>query len=484
MGYVKVKYQRMLDILDNRYFLPIGWNEFVEKNCVKHNLIFKGSKSTCTCSHCGHTFESKTKVNDYEKCPSCNNKYLVKRNNLRRYVFKDVIAFVDKVDNDIIVRYFELCTWYCKDNESNKFKNSAVEFAREFVDCKKYDYYDTPTYINERVSKNQGEKVVYHFDVKNRWRSYDSYRTMCGSCIVFPDNMQEVLKDTEYQYSMLWELVKTREYIRLIDLFSLARRSNNIEMLVKAKLYNLAFEADKFTRNGSFERIFELPKTFYKFMKRFNITYDQLEILRLLKKEDIKAIRYLEKYSIYDLKEIAKYISLYKFINYSKMKKRKLRTYIYKDYLRFASFLGYDLKNPKYLYPVNLEEQHDILEEQYEIANKELIDKKINERGKVLSINLYKNKEYFVIPAPSYKALLDESKQQQHCVRTYAEKYADGECDIYFMRNNNSPEKSLVTIEVRENKIVQSRAKHNNSPSEKEKKFLQKWENKVLRKAA
>ena len=48
MGYVKVKYQRMLDILDDRYYLPTGWDEFVEKNSVKHNLIFKGSKSRMT----------------------------------------------------------------------------------------------------------------------------------------------------------------------------------------------------------------------------------------------------------------------------------------------------------------------------------------------------------------------------------------------------------------------------------------------------
>lgn len=219
-------------------------------------------------------------------------------------------------------------------------------------------------------------------------------------------------------------------------------------------------------------------------MRRNNITYDQLERLQLLKKEDIKAVRYLEKFNINDLQAISKYINIYKFIKYAKMKRSKVQTYLYKDYLKFASCLGFDLKNSKYLYPKNLKEQHDILEEQYEIASEKIIDEKIQKRGKILQMNLYKNKEFFVTPAPDYKSLIDESKQQHHCVRTYAEDYAEGVCDIYFMRNVKTPEKSLVTIEVKGNKIVQSRGKNNYSPGDKEMKFLDKWQEKVLRKVA
>lgn len=283
---------------------------------------------------------------------------------------------------------------------------------------------------------------------------------------------------------MIWDLVDKREYIKLDELFGIARRSNKLELLVKAKLYNLAFDADKFRNNGNFERIFGVPKTFYKFMRRNNITYEQLERLQLLKKEDIKSVRYLTKFNINDLQAISKYINIYKFIKYAKMKRSKVQTYLYKDYLKFASFLGFDLKNSKYLYPKNLKEQHDILEEQYEIANEQIIDEKIKKRGKVLQMNTYKNKNFFVTPAPDYKSLIDESKQQHHCVRTYAENYAEGECDIYFMRNIKTPNKSLVTIEVKGNKIVQSRGKNNYSPKEEEREFLDKWQEKVLGKVA
>ena len=48
------------------------------------------------------------------------------------------------------------------------------------------------------------------------------------------------------------------------------------------------------------------------------------------------------------------------------------------------------------------------------------------------------------MPAESFISLEDESTQQNHCVRNYAEKYAKGKCDIYFMREASTPNKSLV----------------------------------------
>ena len=163
------------------------------------------------------------------------------------------------------------------------------------------------------------------------------------------------------------------------------------------------------------------------------------------------------------------------------MHHRKIDISLYKDYLRFAKCLGFDLKNNRYIFPKNLKEEHDKLEEQYEIQSKEIIKKAIIKRGKELSVNIYKDNKFIIIPACTLKELQDESKQQNNCVRTYAEKYATGDCDIYFMRDVNKQNKSLVTVEVKNNIIVQSRIKNNCDPNEKQKKFLQKWEQNVLK---
>lgn len=224
-------------------------------------------------------------------------------------------------------------------------------------------------------------------------------------------------------------------------------------------------------------------------MKKYNITYTQLEILRLLQEKDIKKIRYLENFTGYggsttDLEEISKYISLNRFIKYSKMHHRKVKTYLYKDYLRFAKLFGFDLKNNKYAFPKNLKEAHDKLENQYEVQCNEIMRKAIRKRGKELSVNTFQDNKFIILPAFTLKALQDESKQQRNCVRTYAERYAEGKCDIYFLRNVKNIKKSLVTVEVKNNKVVQSRIKNNDDPNKTQLAFLNKWEQKVLKGAA
>ena len=76
--------------------------------------------------------------------------------------------------------------------------------------------------------------------------------------------------------------------------------------------------------------------------------------------------------------------------------------------------------------------------------------------------------------------MIDESKQQNNCVRTYAERIANKECDIYFMRLTSNVNQSLVTVEVQKNKIVQKKTKNNNKTTLEQNKFLDLWEKKIL----
>jgi len=59
-----------------------------------------------------------------------------------------------------------------------------------------------------------------------------------------------------------------------------------------------------------------------------------------------------------------------------------------------------------------------------------------------------------------------------------------GKCDIYFLRELGNTKKSLVTVEVKNKKIVQREAKHHERPEAEQLKMLSHWENKVLSKVA
>lgn len=486
MGYITVAHRKILRQLDSISYFPNGWDKFVKDQAIHHNLIIKSSKNQCYCTNCHTTFISTKKVNEEMKCPNCNNKYLIKRSNLKHYKFKDYLSILDKANDTLVVRYFELRTII--DAFHNR-TSSIVEFAREIPDKTR----NRAVYVNERVSRCQCYIYIHHSDYfdSKKWREYTRNYSIIDYSIVFPNNIKNILKNTPLRYSEIWNVVKHSPfYIDLAKLIQNTSEIPKVEMLTKLKLYKLALNDYWCNPKGSFQSIFGVPKTFYPFMKRNNITYRQLKILRLLQEPNIKKIHYLETFASYyndeidTFEEISKYIRLDRFIQYSKMKHHKIDIHIYKDYLRFAKLLGLDLKNNRYAFPKNLKESHDELEKQYEINNKKIINLAIVKRSNELSKNTFNDGKFIVLPATSIKDLQNESSQQNNCVRTYAEKYAEGFCDIYFMRNAKKPGKSLVTVEVRHNKVVQSRIKNNKCPTDQQLQFLKSLEQNVLKGAA
>lgn len=69
----------------------------------------------------------------------------------------------------------------------------------------------------------------------------------------------------------------------------------------------------------------------------------------------------------------------------------------------------------------------------------------------------------------------DESVQMSNCVSSYVQKVIDGQCDILFLRYKDSPDKSLVTIEVRENRIVQALQRYNHPLTTEQREIVDKW---------
>ena len=78
------------------------------------------------------------------------------------------------------------------------------------------------------------------------------------------------------------------------------------------------------------------------------------------------------------------------------------------------------------------------------------------------------NKEYecsfenyvFIYPKCT-QDIKDEAVQMSNCVASYIDKVIDGDCHILFLRKKDKPKESLVTIEVRDNRIVQAKRRFN-----------------------
>ena len=325
-----------------------------------------------------------------------------------------------------------------------------------------------------------GEVCINHTQNGKKWRLYgnDYGRGWNDNGIVYPNNIEQLCKNTKFKYSQLWTIAKQNEYIHIKNL--LKKKYASTEMLAKMKLYKLATQPWEFNKKGNFKKRFGVGKEFYNFMVENNIDFEELEILREYNTKDIEEIRFLKTFRKSQLNEIKEYMTLEKFVKYAK-NMNDFDIDLYLDYLRFLKNLHIDLSNKRNLFPDNLEQKHNEYAEQIAIKNNPKLCKAINKRYKQLEKNSYSNNTFFVIPAQSFSALENESKQQNHCVRTYAEKYAKGKCDIYFMRKKERPEKSLVTIEVKNGRITQSRLKNNALPNDTQRNFLKKWENEILK---
>lgn len=86
--------------------------------------------------------------------------------------------------------------------------------------------------------------------------------------------------------------------------------------------------------------------------------------------------------------------------------------------------------------------------------------------------------DYQFIYPKSTQEIKDEAVQQNNCVASYIDRVIDGRCHILFLRKKNFPNESLVTIEVVNNRIVQSARRFNYPVSEAEQAAIDKWNDK------
>ena len=84
--------------------------------------------------------------------------------------------------------------------------------------------------------------------------------------------------------------------------------------------------------------------------------------------------------------------------------------------------------------------------------------------------------DYVFIYPKCIQDIKDESVNMNNCVSSYVQKVIDGNCDILFLRHKDSPDKSLVTIEVRNNKIVQALQKYNHPLTKEQQEIVDKWD--------
>lgn len=472
--YIRKKDKQFFEELDVNLTLPSNWDKFIFDIKKTHNLIIKTSSNEFYCTNCKSIFiKSNLKVSDYYVCPKCKQELIIRNKTLKQCEFKDNLGLLQRYKDYYILRHFEIITYYCNGN----FHTDVCEYGRQIFDDRIYKLHEI---INNHIICSTGGATVRHDGslLGYDWHYFNSYWKRLGDTLIYyPYNLKELFNGTQWQYSQLWILAQKERYFSIEYLLRNYRPS--IELLIKLKLYKLALNPRTFDKEGNFEKRFGVDKSYLKYMQKHNIDINELDVLKYSKIKDIRILKFFAGYNLNDLKTYN--IDLRKLKKFTNIERTNFYEYV--DYLNMSRELRYDMKSKKILYPDNIEESHNRVQKLYKVNKDKKIDRKISRISKKLMVNIYQNKKYIIFPAKSIDSLIDESNQQSNCVQSYAEKYAERKCDIYFMRLLNNQDKSLVTVEVRDNKVVQQRTKNNEVTTKEQQQFLKLWEEKILNRA-
>ena len=139
------------------------------------------------------------------------------------------------------------------------------------------------------------------------------------------------------------------------------------------------------------------------------------------------------------------------------------------DYARMMN----EVSNKFDKYPRNFLTTHRIATRNYNRLKKEFNELNFKKR---INKNMEKSFDKYVFIYPDcVQDVKDEAVSMNNCVASYIDSIIRGECHIMFLRLKDSPKESLVTIEVRNNKIVQALQKYNAPITDEQQEAVNKW---------
>ena len=376
MGYIKKELQDLIKYMDETFLVESGVRKWLRQSIYpKHNLILK-SKDGYYCTNCKKSFHSTARVGEYVECPKCKETLLVRMKTLQYQIFKDDFRILNYINGDFVLRGFEVSSTY----SSNKVTHRYREYQRLVISK------DKIYLLVSNVFKNYMGYTMVNYNEKHiRWRLLDSqYRWYMSRGSIYWGDLEGDLEGTPYQYCNLEGGLSpyTSEDIEVL-LQRVLKNPVAYELLQKENLTNLAIHCDRFINRGSFEKRFGVTKDYLPFMVKHNITYNELEVLQIIKHKNIKVVRKLVELNSY--KELAQYVDLEKALANGLTKSNE---HMYVDYFGFAERLHLNMKDKRLLYPKDIFKSHDELMHQVETnENQEIIEKiKIRyEELKVLS---------------------------------------------------------------------------------------------------
>jgi hypothetical protein len=340
------------------------------------------------------------------------------------------------------------------------------------------------------------EKQIFIFDDDKNIVKYNIENdTLTGNkdnvLLKLPIESSKEYFEDENMWFMFRDIGKKEECHTIKDVIQNLYNYKNFEQIYSAGL-KVYMTPSPYGENGDFEyTIKEIPKGLRRICKEYNMYLDKRMVnsykqnpdiynavfltkdkYRGLKKTNLKMITehrmpgrglllvYLNDNLGYNIRDLINYFDYMK--TDLKIKNAKDMLKQYSDYVKKATDLNNDFeKYPKdfiesYTRVLNICDQNKNKKNKKRAEERRRIEKSFFENNIKHEYEI-EYKDYIFIYPKSAEEIRKEGRDNHNCVATYIKDVIKGQCDILFLRKKDAPDKSLVTIEVRNGEIVQAR---------------------------
>lgn len=506
------KHQIIKDRIDNKMKnvprLPNNFKRWINDTALYHSRYiyyeYKPRKFVNGyCTHCKSDLilerDKGVRHNNKGICPKCKSPITFKAKGRAGNIFDyGEAALIQKAGDELVVRYFKINKDYGIDYRNPRL--TYKEYARDFYNKEgKVEQYEWARF-------KQTEEVRWCDAISRTWFFY-SNKYLFYDTVLYEKNLDEVLKETIWEYSALKEYATHKKGFGFPVWAYLNKYKEipQIEYLVKLKLYKLVssviyyssyYYRDEINLDGSnlYEVLNIENKDQLRIAQRLDVGLGELRVIRETGKVNIKLtdeeiLFVTENVKVDRIVEISKYTTFHKMMKYVKSQLSEERINIdyifsdWQDYIRDCKVLGYDLSNEFILFPRDLAKAHEetyklIKDNRSELINS-AITKIYNDLNREFS---WRYKDIVIIPPKSSDEIINEGHVLCHCVGRYVEDIARGQTIILFLRKKKEINKPFYTIEINPSNlcIKQCRGKDNKSMDDDIEKIVNRFEKEIL----
>ncbi|MCH5195918.1 MAG: PcfJ domain-containing protein [Oscillospiraceae bacterium] len=472
------------------------------------------------CSHCRGEFSEKSaRHNKVIVCPSCGTELTCKAlGKTTQYNIRDHanVSYVQRITDGgapaLVERIYSVSQNIYNHHRGAALmkKNTAVyERIRVFLD---------PCMLTLQRDKTNIAKYYYgQFLSSNaiRWCSEDiGTMPSYGREWVYPHNLDEILRDSAVKFRNI-EISVVAEHlpVDIETMCKMVEKMSALENLAKQGLYNLVGAAadtlgirwssspiGKYIdrTESSAAKLLGVDRITAKRMAEINITADEFVLYKILGKHrpNISWETFL-RFRALDAAECPE--NLKELLIRLRMSAERLAGYIekqaallkrggagiintYRDYISMTKDLHMELTE-SVIFPQNIQKEHDALmkiktDRKYRTQNKELA-----KRVKILEKLSWEDENFIIRPLRTAEEFLTESSVLSHCVKTYIDRCAKGETNIFVIRKKDSPDIPYYTVTLtNRGKLTQNLGKHNREATKEVRAFADKWIKNIVNK--